>query len=95
MSMIFRKVLWYELCRALRCVYCQSRQRDLWYMCGMWHRPEEFVSAVYSQSRDLFCLWKCTMGALHILNNGKWPNLFAVVFIVDLWKPDGDPWPWT
>lgn len=88
MPMIFTMALWYELCRSLRCLYCQSRQRDLWYMCGMWQCPEEFVSAVYSQSRDLFCLWKCTI----ILNNGRWPDLFAVVLIVDFWKPEVDPW---
>lgn len=53
-------------------------------MCGMWHSPEEFLSAVYSQSKYLFCLWKCTIGALHNFNYGRWPDLYAVSFIVDL-----------
>lgn len=82
--MIFRKVLWYEFCRAFQCLYCQSREKDLWYMCGMWHSPEEILSAVYSQSKYLFCLWKCTIGVLHNFNYGRWPDLYAVSFIVDL-----------
>lgn len=53
-------------------------------MCGMWHSPEEFLSAVYSQSKYLFCRWKCTIGALHNFIYGRWPDLYAVSFIVDL-----------